>query len=112
MAGGLLWPTRLGVALFWLAAPLLILGAGTILLATWRNPDLGRWGRAVCTSGVAAYLVFLVAVVAGGDVEGGIPVGAQAFWQTVWIVSMMAAAPMLIAGGALLLLRRARVPAA
>ena len=105
MAAGILWP-RLGGILYLVAAPALILGAGVILALGWRNPDLDRWGRAVCACGVAAYLVFIVALIACGDIEGGIPVGAQAFWQAASIAAMMVAVPLLIFGGARVLTRR------
>ena len=109
IAAGMLWPSRLGLVLLWLAAPVLILGAGVFLAVAWRSPHLGRWARAVSTCGVAIYLVFLLALIACGDVEGGIPVGAQTFWQPVWIAAMITAAPILITGGALMLLPRARL---
>ena len=102
MAAGIVWP-RLGGILYLAAAPVLILGAGVVLIVTWRSPDLDRWGRAVCACGVAAYLVFIVALFACGDIEGGIAVGAQRFWQAVWIGAMVAAAPLLFVGGALVL---------
>ena len=102
MAAGIVWP-RLGGILYLAAAPVLILGAGVVLIVTWRSPDLDRWGRALCACGVAAHLMFIVALFACGDIEGGIAVGAQPFWQAVWIGAMVAAAPLLFVGGALVL---------
>lgn len=107
LAAGMLWAIRLGAALLWLAAPALILGAAVALMVEWHNPVFDRWGRSLCAVGVATYFVALLAVVAGGDVEGGIPVGAQAFWQPVSLAALIAAPAILIVGGALLLLRRA-----
>jgi len=108
LVGGIPLPAGLRVAILFLAAPVLIVGAAIILALEWRNADLDRWGRVVCTAGVATYLVFLLALVAGGDVEGGIPVGAQAFWQALSAIAMVSTIPMLIAGGALVLLRSKR----
>lgn len=64
-----------------------------------------------CAVGVATYFLALLAIIAGGDVEGGIPVGAQAFWQPVSLVSLIGAPVVLVAGGALLLLRRTKFSA-
>lgn len=108
MACRLLLPTRLSVALP-LVAAVLILVAGIFLLIERRNPVFDRWGRAVCSAGVAIYLMFPLATIAGGDIEGGIPVGPQVVWQTVAIGAVIAATPLLIVGGALLLLRGPQV---
>jgi hypothetical protein len=89
-------------------------GGSVAIQRTSRRPTRGdpmsrRPQPLICISGVATYLVFLLAVIAGGDVEGGIPAGTQAVWQTVWIAAMVAAVPVLITGGALMLLRRTPV---
>lgn len=109
LAAGMLWAIRLAAGLLWLAAPALILGATVVLMIEWHNPVLDRWGRALCAAGIATYFMALLAVLAGGDVEGGIPVGAQVIWQPVSLAALIGAPAILIAGGALLLLRRTKV---
>ena len=98
--------------LAWIVAPVLVLAVAIVLLIEWRSVSFPRSGRIVCALGVTSFLVFLVAVFACGDIEGGIPVGMQEFWQGVWVAAGLVAIPLLILGGLLMLLRRPPVQAA
>lgn len=92
--------------------PVLVVALGIALAVAWRSASLNRWGRGVCLLGVAAHVVSWLAILIGGDVEGGIPVGQQVFWQPVWLGAWAASGPLLALGGLLVFLLRGRRKAA